>query len=86
MKQTYGQKVCRVMASNDNSTPTERVKNMCAELIDLLERLKNDEKSLTYDKSEAQLEATSGNKLRLLTKAQEEIEGGLEWALKGITE
>jgi hypothetical protein len=81
-QKTLGQK--RVMAEFNpaKNGVVDQIKNKTAELIDLLEALKNDEVSKTYEESPTQLQATSGEKLRVIALAQTKYETACMYAVK----
>lgn len=84
---TLGEKRVRVNFNVTGDSQIDTVKKDTAELINLLDRIKNDEVSKTYDKpnAESQLQATSGEKLRLIALAQTTYEEAAMWAVKAIT-
>lgn len=82
---TLGEKRVRVNFNVTGDSQIDTVKKDTAELINLLDRIKNDEVSKTYDKPNAQLQATSGEKLRLIALAQTTYEEAAMWAVKAIT-
>lgn len=84
-KLTFGEKRVRLDTEIPNESLVYKIKKKTAELIDLLEAIKNDEVSKTYDFSIAQLHATSGEKLRLIELAKESYESGELWASKAAT-
>ncbi|MGK4879126.1 Acb2/Tad1 domain-containing protein [Elizabethkingia anophelis] len=61
------------------------IKQKSAELINLLENVKNDEVYKTYEKSPEALKTVSGEKLRLIALAQTSYEEAAMWAVKAVT-
>lgn len=82
---TLGEKRVRIDFNVSGNSQVDTIKRNSAELINLLERVKNDEVSKTYDESEAQLKALSGEKLRLIALAQTAYEEAAMWSVKAIT-
>lgn len=84
---TLGEKRVRVSFNVTGDSAIDTVKKDTAELINRLERLKNDEVSKTYDKpnAESQVKATSGEKLRLIALAQTAYEEACMWSVKALT-
>lgn len=82
---TLGEKRVRINFNVSGDSQVDTVKRNTAELINLLERVKNDEVSKTYDKSQSQLQANSGEKLRLIALAQTAYEEAAMWSVKAIT-
>ena len=62
-----------------------QLKQKTAELIDLLQAVRNDEVSKTYDKSVEAKNEISGEKLRLISLAQTSYEEAGMWAVKAAT-
>lgn len=83
--QTLGEKRVRTTFNPSNDSIVDKIKQKSADLIDLLQAIKNDEVSKTYDKSPEQLQAQSGEKLRLISIAQTYYEQAAMWAVKAIT-
>lgn len=67
MSQTLGQKRVKAEFNPSKDLHVDIIKNKCAELIDLLEEMR---------------EEGSGEKKRLISLAQTEIENGAMWAVK----
>lgn len=82
---TLGEKRVRVSFNPSNESIVDNIKQKSAELIDLLQSLRNDEASKTYDKSPEVLNETSGEKLRLISLAQTAYEEAAMWAVKAAT-
>lgn len=82
---TLGEKRVRIDFNTTNSDIVHELKEKTARIINLLECLKNDEVSKTYDKSEHELKNESGEKLRLLAIAQTAYEEACMWAVKAST-
>lgn len=82
---TLGEQRVRVDFNVSGNTLIDQVKIKSAELIDLLQSVRNDEASKTYDKSPEQFQALSGEKVRLISLAQTAYEEAAMWAVKAIT-
>lgn len=63
----------------------DQIKQKTAELINLLQAVRNDEVSKTYDKSVDAKNEVSGEKLRLISLAQTSYEEAGMWAVKAST-
>lgn len=68
-----------------NESVVDRIKQKSAELIGILQAVRNDEVSKTYDKTPQELQAQSGEKLRLISLAQTSYEEAVNRAVKAIT-
>lgn len=82
---TLGEQRVRVNFNVSGDTIVDKFKVKSAELIDLLQSIKNDEVSKTYEKSPEQKQALSGEKLRLIALAQTAYEEAAMWAVKAAT-
>lgn len=82
---TLGESRVRVEINPDKNDTVYLIKAKTAELIDLLESVKNDEASKTYEKSPEAMRAVSGEKFRLIAVAQTEFENAAMWAVKAAT-
>ncbi len=82
---TLGEQRVRTTFNPSNESVVDRIKQKSAELIDLLQAVRNDEVSKTYDKTPEQLQAQSGEKLRLISLAQTAYEEAAMWAVKAAT-
>jgi hypothetical protein len=67
MSQTLGQKRVKAEFNPEKDGHVDIIKNKCAELIDILEEMR---------------ENATGEKQRLISLAQTEIENGATWAVK----
>lgn len=85
-KKTLGQKRVRLSHNPFKESLVDTIKQKTAELIDLLQAVRNDEVSKTYEESPEQLKAQSGEKLRLISIAQTSYEEAAMWAVKSVTE
>jgi hypothetical protein len=83
--QTLGEQIGRAAFNPSNESLVDIIKQKSAELIDLLQAIRNDEVSKTYDKTPEQLQAQSGEKLRLISLAQTAYEEAEMWAVKATT-
>ena len=82
---TLGEQRVRTTFNPSNESVVDRIKQKSAELIDLLQAVRSDEVSKTYDKTPEQLQAQSGEKLRLISLAQTSYEEAAMWAVKAAT-
>ncbi len=82
---TLGEQRVRTTFNPSNESVVDRIKQKSAELIDLLQAVRNDEVSKTYDKTPQELQAQSGEKLRLISLAQTGYEEAAMWAVKAAT-
>ena len=84
-EKTIGEQRVRTEFNPSQSDAVSLLKQKTAELINLLQALKNDEVSKTYGETEARLKELSGEKLRLIALAQTEYENAAMWAVKAAT-
>lgn len=82
---TLGEKRVRTEFNVSNDGTINTFKTKTAELINLLEAVRNDEVSKTYNKSPEALQELSGEKLRLISIAQTAYEEACMWAVKAVT-
>lgn len=82
---TLGEQRVRISFNPSKESVVDRIKQKSAELIDILQTVRNDEVSKTYDKSPEQLQALSGEKIRLISLAQTAYEEAAMWAVKAAT-
>lgn len=82
---TLGEARVRTTFNPANDSVVDQIKQKSAELIDLLQAVRNDEVSKTYDKTPEHLQAQSGEKLRLISLAQTGYEEAAMWAVKAAT-
>ena len=82
---TIGENRIRVSFNLSKECLVAEKKEKSAALIDLMEAIKNDEVSKTYDKSPSDLQNQSGEKLRLIALAQTAYEEAAMWAVKAAT-
>ena len=82
MTQTLGQKRVKAEFNPTKDGLVDQIKNKSAELIDLIQVMRNDEASKSYEKTPEQFKELSGEKLRLIALAQTAIEEGAMWAVK----
>jgi len=83
--QTLGEFRVRTKFNPSAESIVDQIKSKTAELIDLLQALKNDEASKTYSESEGQKNITIGEFFRLIALAQTEYESAAHWAVKAAT-
>jgi hypothetical protein len=82
---TLGEQRVRIDFNVTGSSIVDEIKTKSAELINLMQRLKNDEASRTYDKTVEEFQALSGEKIRLISLAQTTYEEAAMWAVKAAT-
>ncbi len=82
MEQTLGQKRVKAEFNPSKDELVDQIKNKTAELIDLLQRMRADEASKTYEKSPEEKNIQSGEKFRLISLAQTSYEEAAMWAVK----
>jgi hypothetical protein len=85
MGQTIGEKRIRTSFNPSNASDVDVIKQKSAELIDLLDAIRNDEVSKTYELSPEAKQELSGEKLRLISLAQTAYEEAAMWAVKAAT-
>lgn len=85
MEKTLGEQRVRTSFNPSDKDSVSQIKQKSAELIDLLQAIKNDEVSKTYDKTPEALQSVSGEKLRLIALAQTAFEEAAMWAVKAAT-
>lgn len=84
-EKTIGELRVRADFNPSQNDVVSQLKQKTAELINLLQAIRNDEASKTYGDSEAHLKELSGEKLRLISLAQTEYENAAMWAVKAAT-
>lgn len=85
MEKSLGEKRVRTDFNTTGSDVVNSIKQKTAELINLLEAVRNDEVSKTYEQSPETLQEVSGEKLRLIALAQTAYEEAALWAVKSCT-
>lgn len=80
--QTLGQRRVKAEFNPAKNDLVDQLKNKSALLIDMLESMRNEEASRTYDKTPEALQELSGEKLRLISLAQTQIETACMYAVK----
>lgn len=83
--QTLGEQRVRTDFNPSKTGLIDQIKQKTAELINLMQAVRNDEASKTYDKSIDAKNEVSGEKLRLISLAQTAYEEAAMWAVKSIT-
>lgn len=87
--ETLGQKRVRIGSQKpitDHETDVIAIiKQKTAELIDLLQSVRNDEVSKTYEKTPENKQDLSGERLRVISTAQTKYEEACMWAVKSVT-
>ncbi len=84
-QKTIGERRVRTEFNPSNTSTVDTLKQKSAELIDIMQSVRNDEVSKTYDKSEEAMKELSGEKLRLISLAQTAYEEAAMWAVKAVT-
>lgn len=84
-EQTLGEKRIRVAFNPSGESVVDKIKQQSAELIDLLQAVRVDEVSKTYNESPEAMREKSGEKLRLISLAQTAYEEAAMWAVKAAT-
>lgn len=84
-EQTLGEKRIRVAFNPSGESVVDKIKQQSAELIDLLQAVRADEVSKTYNESPEAMREKSGEKLRLISLAQTAYEEAAMWAVKAAT-
>lgn len=82
---TIGETRVRVKFNPSDLDIVSQIKQDTAKLINLLQAVRNDEASKTYDKSPEEMRELSGEKLRLIALAQTSYEEAAMWAVKAAT-
>jgi hypothetical protein len=82
---TLGEARIRTDFNVTNNSSVDLIKQKSAELIDLLQAVRNDDVSNHYDKTPEQLQQLRGEKIRLIELAQTGYEEAAMWAVKAAT-
>lgn len=85
LNQSLGESRVRVSFNPSRSSLVDQFKIKSAELIDILDRLRNDEASKHYGKTPEEYHSASFEVNRLIDKAQDSIEEAAMWGVKAIT-
>lgn len=86
MDQTLGEKRVRTTFNPSQDSVVDQIKQKSAELINLLQALKNDEASKNYDgETSEQFKERAGEKLRLISLSQTAYEEAAMWGVKAAT-
>lgn len=83
--QTLGESRVRTNFNPSENDVVSQIKQKTAELINLLQAVKNDDASKTYDQSPEDKNIISGEKFRLISLAQTAYEEATMWAVKAVT-
>lgn len=83
--QTLGEKRVRISFNPSLESTVDRIKNKTAELIDLMQALRNDEVVKPENASPEAFRENSGEKLRLIALAQTAYEEAAMWGVKAAT-
>lgn len=84
-EKTIGEQRVRTSFNVSGDSVVDQIKHKSAELIDLLQAMRYDEASKTYDQSPEAMKALSGEKFRLISLAQTTYEEAAMWAVKAAT-
>ena len=84
-EKTIGEIRVRTEFNPSKSDVVSQIKQKTAELINLLQSLRNDEVSKTYDEAPETKQQISGEKLRLIALSQTAYEEAAMWAVKAAT-
>ena len=82
---TLGEQRVRTEFNPSKEGVVDQIKQKSAELINLMQAIRNDEVSKTYDKSVEAKNEVSGEKLRIISLAQTAYEEAAMWAVKAAT-
>ena len=82
---TKGEQRVRTSFNPSSDSLVYQIKQKTAELINLMEAVKNDEMSKTYEKSPETKQEVSGESLRLISLSQTAYEEAAMWAVKAVT-
>jgi hypothetical protein len=82
---TKGEQRLRISFNPSSDSLVDQIKQKTSELINLLEAVKNDEVSKTYEQSPETKQEVSGEKLRLVSLSETAYEEAAMWAIKAIT-
>lgn len=85
LEKTLGEARVRTDFNVSGSGVVDTIKQKTAELINVLQAIRNDEVSKTYEKSPEVKQELSGEKLRLISLAQTTFEEAAMWAVKAAT-
>lgn len=82
---SLGENRVRTTFNPSNDGTVDQIKQKTAELINLMQAVKNDEASKTYENTPDQKNSVSGEKFRLVALAQTAYEEAAMWAVKAAT-
>lgn len=82
---TLGEKRVRIEFNPGKNDVVSQIKQKSAELINLLQAIKNDEASKTYEQSPEAMKELSGERFRIIALAQTAYEEAAMWAVKAAT-
>jgi hypothetical protein len=82
MSQTLGQKRVKADFNPAKNDLVDQIKNKSAELIDLLQTMRENAELAAREKSDSTNSNVSGEKLRVISLAQTAFEEGAMWAVK----
>lgn len=83
--QTLGEQRVRVSFNPSEQSVVDSIKQKTADLIDIMQAVRNDESSKTYESTPEQKQSQSGEKFRLIALAQTTYEEAAMWAVKAAT-
>ncbi len=84
-EKTLGEQRVRTNFNVSGDSVVDHIKHKTAELIDLMQAVRNSEAAKTYDQSPEAMKALSGEKFRLIALAQTAYEEAGMWAVKAAT-
>lgn len=84
-EKTIGEQRVRTSFNVSGDSVVDQIKRKSAELIDLMQALRNDEASKTYEQSPEEKQRVSGEVFRLIALAQTAFEEAAMWAVKAAT-
>lgn len=82
---SFGEQRVRVCFNPSDTQAVDIIKQKSADLIDILQAVRNDEVSKTYEETPEVKNALRGEKLRLIALAQTAYEEAVMWAVKALT-
>lgn len=85
MDKSLGEARVRTQFNPSADSVVDQIKQKTAELINLLQAMRNDEGSKTYELSEGAKDKQSGEVFRLIALAQTAYEEAAMWAVKAAT-
>jgi hypothetical protein len=84
-KPSLGEQRVRVSFNPSEQSVVDSIKQKTADLIDIMQAVRNTEGSTTYESTPEVKQAKSGEKFRLIALAQTAYEEAAMWAVKAAT-